>query len=102
VKHVRVEPEVYDDLAAAADWYETRQAGLGARFLDAMRGLMKAVEERPGAYASESGKVHVAFTRPFPYKLYYLHEKDSIRIFAVIHSARHPDTWRARRPSEDE
>jgi hypothetical protein len=60
VKPARIEPEVYEDLAEASDWYDRQQPGVGARFLAAMQELMNAVEVSPGAYPIESGRVRVA------------------------------------------
>jgi toxin ParE1/3/4 len=101
VKPVRIEPEVYDDLAEAADWYDMRERGVGDRFLAAMRKLMETIGERPHSFAPEGRHVRVAFAKPFPYKIYYLDTPESVRIFAVLHAARDPDVWRARVPRHE-
>jgi plasmid stabilization system protein ParE len=102
VKAVHIEPEALDDLAEAAAWYDERRPGLGQRFKVAMRELMEAIGERPEAYPVESDAVRVAFREPFPYKLYFIISGESVRIFAVLHTSRHPATWQAREVPETE
>jgi hypothetical protein len=96
VREFRVEPEVYDDLAEAADWYDERQWGLGDRFLNEMRALMAAIRDRPQAFHIESDQVRWAWSKPFPYKVYYTLAGDMVRVFAVLHCARDPRAWRNR------
>lgn len=96
MKLVRVEPEVFADLAEASDWYEAQQPGLGTRFEHAMRKLFVMIGERPDSFRVEDGSVRSAFTEPFPYKVYYINLPAEVRIFAVLHGARDPRSWRSR------
>lgn len=97
MKRLRVEAEVFDDLAEAADWYETQQPGLADRFLGAMKLLFSEIQSSPERFRQLSGGVRVAWRKPFPFKVYFLEDSEEIRVFAVIHASRHPRTWRRKR-----
>lgn len=96
MKAFRIEPEVYEDLADAADWYDSKEPGLGDRFLDFAQSLIRTVAERPDSFPSVGGQVRVAHAKPFPYKVYFHATNDSVKVFAVLHGARRPGSWRAR------
>lgn len=44
---VELAPEVEQDVAKAADWYEQRQAGLGAEFVEEIIQVFDALAENP-------------------------------------------------------
>jgi toxin ParE1/3/4 len=102
VKEFRIEPEVYDDLAEAADWYDAKQPGLGDRFLGEMHRLISAIRDRPESFPLEAGQVRWAWTKPFPFKVYYWLEQENVRVFAVLHCARDPRAWRRRATRDEE
>ncbi len=102
MREFRVEPEVYDDLVEAADWYDERELGLGDRFLSEMQALMMAVRDRPQTFHIESGQVRWAWRKPFPYKIYYTLVEDVVRVFAVLHSARSRRVWRKRLGTDED
>lgn len=97
MKRLRVEAEVYNDLAEAADWYEAEQPGLADRFLSAMKMLFTEIQSSPEHFRILSGGVRVAWRKPFPFKVYFLVDGEELRVFAVIHASRHPRTWQRKR-----
>jgi hypothetical protein len=50
MKPVRLAPEAFGELADAAVWYESREAGLGDRFLDEVGAVLPAVGGRPRSF----------------------------------------------------
>lgn len=44
---VLARPEVERDIAEAADWYESRQAGLGAEFIEQVISIWESLKENP-------------------------------------------------------
>jgi hypothetical protein len=80
-----------EQIAAAARWYEERQAGLGSRFLDAVdEGVLQiaAAPERWPVLPSvaETGARYVR-ARGFPYVIVFRLEQDGVAIVSVSHTA---------------
>jgi plasmid stabilization system protein ParE len=84
------------DLAEAWKWYEEREAGLGARFLDSVEMCLKRISERPEGYPIASGEVRRALVGKFPYAVYFRMRGEHVRVLAVLHHRRGPRTLTAR------
>lgn len=50
---VEFRPEVEPDVAEAAEWYELRQTGLGAEFVEEIIRIWRALSEEPPASDQE-------------------------------------------------
>lgn len=93
-----VRPEVDADLLEAEAWYNAKRPGLGDRFLQAVRTAIESLAENPLRFRVRHRGLQVRWAYPavFPYRIVYRVLDDSIVIYAVIHSARRPRTWRKR------
>jgi toxin ParE1/3/4 len=83
----------FDD---AADWYEARQAGLGARFTAAVQQVLDRVAAQPDRYPQVYGGVREAIVPRFPYCVYYRDEPGQVLVLSVFHTARDPSVWQGR------
>lgn len=86
-----VRPEAALDLADAARWYEARQPGLGAVFVEEVDSAFKRIEAGPLRYASAHGSLRRAFVRRFPFAVYFDLDGTDIIVFAVLHQRRRKD-----------
>jgi plasmid stabilization system protein ParE len=93
---VRLRPEAEEDLAEAAAWYETQQAGLGSRFLDEVLAALATVADMPFMNAIIYRKTRRAWMRRFPFGIFYQVESDGVIVIAIIHGSRHPRRWQGR------
>ncbi len=97
---VEIRPEVERDVAEAAAWYEKRQPGLGADFVEEVIRVWDALADNPllGSQRHPTRKIRWRITERFPYRVIY--EVDEARggltIAAVLHAARHDRHWRRR------
>lgn len=91
------EPQVDLDIAAAFDWYEQEQAGVGREFLDELRATYDRVAEGPLKYPSLRSGIRRALVRRFPYAVYFAVEGEMIVMLAVLHVSRDPGEWQRRR-----
>ena len=91
--------EAAEELAAAAEWYEAVQAGLGADFLGEALRAVTAISESPATWLAVLGKRNVRkfLLARFPYAVYYVPGEDEILVLAVAHGSRRPGYWRHRR-----
>ena len=95
VKKLRVAD---DDAAAAAIWYEERQPGLGAEFLDEVAACVQSLARNALHHRVRFEDVRRAPVRRFKfYGVYYLVQGSEIWVIAVYHGRRHPRHLRERR-----
>ena len=85
-----------DDLFEAADYYESKEEGLGARFRNEVSQILSTVasarylwRERPAGYRRVNCPV-------FPYYIAYVIRENRIVVIAVVHSSRKPGFWHDR------
>lgn len=89
--------EALAELRGAAVYYESRQAGLGVRFLDVIDEALERIALDPFVWPPADDDVRRCLTRVFPFGLFYTIEPEFILILAVAHLAREPGYWASRR-----
>lgn len=89
-------PQVEQDVQDAFDWYELQLPGLGEDFLLSTDAAINAIARQPLLSAVEYKRIRKAKTKRFPFGVFYLVDKDTITVIAIIHLARHPKTWKSR------
>ncbi len=67
---------------------------LGRRFVQAVESASLSVQQDPLRHRVFDGRVRRCLVRGFPYIIYYLVEGDLTYFGALLHSARHPETYR--------
>ena len=85
------------DIAAAFEWYEREQAGLGHEFLAELRVTYDRVADTPLQYQHLRSGIRRALLRHFPYAMYFAIEGDVVVVLAVLHASRDPAEWQRRR-----
>jgi plasmid stabilization system protein ParE len=82
---VIIRPEGEADLANARDWYEQQRAGLGAEFLLCVEEVLERINRMPEIYAVVYHGIRRAFTRRFPYAVYYYIERSELVVLGILH-----------------
>ena len=97
---VEIRPEVESDVAQAARWYESQQAGLGVEFVKEIIQVWDALAENPLLNAHRHSRKNVRWRYPerFPYRVIYevWESEYSVVVAAVLHAARSDRHWRHR------
>ncbi len=93
---LRFRPEVVDDLESAAKWYDKRQPGLGAEFLQECSAALERLVKRPEQGAIDPDGVRSVRIHRFAYLIHFRPEGDVLVVFAVMHGGRDPAAWRGR------
>jgi plasmid stabilization system protein ParE len=98
VKAVRLAPEAVEELADSAAWYESRQAGLAAKFLDEFERTLVLIASRPVSFPRlldmpSDFSIRRALLPRFPYALVFMELGDEVRVLAVAHVKRQPGYW---------
>lgn len=97
---VVVRPDVEQDMAEAAAWYETRREGLGTEFREGVIQVLEALADNPLLNSRRHRRKNIRWRYPdrFPYRvIYQLIEEDRVVVVAgVFHAARHDRHWKKR------
>ncbi len=97
---VEFRPEVEQDVAEAAAWYENRQAGLGAEFIEEVIHVWNSLGENPllNSRRHPTKNIHWRYPDRFPYRVIYevLESRQTVVVTAVLHAARDDRHWRRR------
>ena len=89
-------PAAEIELLTAADFYESRENGLGRRFVMAVRGAIERLTFDPEARPKIVSDVRRQPVEDFQYDVLYVDEADRIWIIAVAHYSRKTAYWRKR------
>ena len=92
-----VRPEAQADIREAARWYETREGGLGLRFVGEVRESLRRIADSPLRFPIVDKDVRRSLLHKFPYSIYFINEPEAAAIIAVLHQHRRPATWKSRR-----
>jgi toxin ParE1/3/4 len=99
-RRVVLRPEVEEDVAEAAEWYESRQPGLGMEFIEEIILAWNVLAENPLLNARQHSSKNIRWRYPdrFPYRIIYevLEAEHTIIVAAVLHAARHDRHWKWR------
>ena len=97
MKQRRYREEVPEDLAEAVTWYQERQPGLGLRFLELVEETLARIEENPRQFRVFYRDLRRALLpHPFPLQIFFRVYDEFVDIYAIVHTARHPEEWQRR------
>lgn len=89
---------VEEDVAAAAAWYESKQAGLGSAFVDEVIQIWHELAANPLLAARKHPVKNLRWRYPlrFPYRILFEVDEPSRRVLVlrVVHAARSDAAWR--------
>ena len=85
------------ELNEITSYYEWQLPNLGLDFLDALERALSLVAENPHLGAVYHRSFRRISLQRFPFAVFYLVERDVIRVMAVAHQRRMPDYWSKRR-----
>lgn len=92
--NVRILPPAAAEIREAAQFYQTRVAGLGDEFLEEVRTTIARILANPEAWTLLEKDIRRCRTHRFPYGIIYSKEADGIVIVSVMHLHRHPQSWK--------
>lgn len=80
----------------AANWYESRRAGLGGEFLAEIDRCVALLAEHPERLAMVHPGIQRIGAQRFPFNVYFRVEARRIVVLAIFHGRRDPSVWRDR------
>jgi plasmid stabilization system protein ParE len=92
--------DVEKDILEATEWYESRQPGLGAQFVEETIDVWDALAENPllNCRRHSTKNIRWRYLHRFPYRVIYEvdDQNHTVRVAAVLHGARHERHWQKR------
>ena len=89
-------PEAEDEFAAAQNFYDDQEFGLGRIFLSKVHKTIDCILKFPGSWPQSSKRTRRCFCNRFPYSIIYRHTEDQVTIYAIAHQKRKPGYWKDR------
>jgi hypothetical protein len=97
---LEIRDEAIADINIASAWYDLQRPGLGLEFYAAVRAAMRKLPNNPLQHRIRVRRWRVRWAYPhprrFPYRIMFVIENDVIRVYAVVHAARHDRSWLKR------
>lgn len=93
---VRFHAAARAEFIEATAWYDERQPGLGAVFVEEIDRCLASAAERPEMFPMTHGELRRVVARRFPYCIYFREDAEGIFVFAVFHASRDPTVWQQR------
>lgn len=88
-----ITPKAKRHIRQATKWYERQQPGLGYRFVDCVTTDMERSNSASFRRPIIQDDVRISILRQFPYLVLYRVRVDQIRVLAVLHTGRDPQSW---------
>jgi len=92
------EPEAEREWNEAVDWYEEREAGVGARFNSVVWERLRTLAAQPDRFPLAGRLARKAKIKGWPYSIYFVVNAAlrQIKVVAVWHGKRNPAELRRR------
>lgn len=89
-------PDAVGEMYSAAQYYESKEAGLGSRFRCELMEVCNAILRQPFLWRERSGGYRRVNCPVFPYYVAYFIRGDRVVVAAIAHGHRFPGYWKER------
>lgn len=96
-KSLILTPQAEKDFVEAHDWCESQNPGLGKEFARCVDAKITSVLIAPYQHqVIYKDIVRRALVNRFPFSIYFVDQKDTISIFAILPQHGNPESWKSR------
>ena len=89
-RDLKIQASASQEIAHAAVWYNTRQPGLGDRFLKEVENSLQRIQRNPEAFSRGRFEARRTLMNVFPFMVIYKVHPGAIVIHAVLHTKQLP------------
>lgn len=93
---LQIRAEAIEETGEAYSWYESKQQGLGERFLSELQHIYYNIQDAPLKYKQSYRGVRIAVMPVFPFLIIFTLKETEIVVHSVFHTSRNPKSWRTR------
>ena len=96
---IKIDEEALQDILEITYWYNNQLKGLGSRFQKQVKSQINALKKNPNIYSKRYDDVHCMIIKKYPFLVHYSINQNLfyVEIFAVFHTSRNPQIWKARK-----
>jgi toxin ParE1/3/4 len=96
LKRLRIREEARAELLHETQYYETKRAGTGKRFREAVSASISLVRRFPAGGAPGPAHTRKTKVKGFPFAVVYRDDPSEIIVFAIAPDRRQPGYWLSR------
>jgi hypothetical protein len=85
-----------DDLLNAYNWCQTKEHGLGDRFLSSVQDGLTLIRQHPEIFPVSIVECRRALISKFPFEIIYEKKEKRIVVYSVFNCSQNPEKWRSR------
>jgi len=95
---VEYNPEFFNDIVQAVDWYNERQIGLGERFFNKVKKQTAKLSTSALLFAVKYDDIRCMHIEKFPYLVHYRvnTQTSTVKVEGLFHTSRDPKIWYER------
>ncbi len=96
---VEYNPDFFNDLAQAVDWYNEKQSGLGDKLFSNVKKQTAKLSTSALHFVIKYDNIHCMCIDQFPYLVHYRVNEQSaiVKVEVLFHTSRDPKIWNERR-----
>jgi|SRR5690554_6045697 len=93
-----IEPEAFDDIKEAVNFYNSRKPGLGKRFFNTIDKHFDFLMKNYSSFAVRYDDIRCMPVKKFPYMIHYrvLENQQTVSVKAIFCTHNDPDKWEER------
>jgi plasmid stabilization system protein ParE len=85
-----------DDLDESYNWYESKEIGLGDRFLNYVQDGFLLIRQHPEIFPVLTSNFRRALISKFPFEIIYKIEEKRVVVYSVFNCSQDPQKWKSR------
>jgi hypothetical protein len=95
---VEYNPEFFNDIVQAVDWYNERQIGLGKKFFNKVKKQTAKLSTSALLFAVKYDDIRCMRIEKFPYMVHYRvnTQTSTVKVEGLFHTSRDPKIWHER------
>ena len=96
--NVEYNPDFFDDLVQAIDWYNEKRVGLGGKFYKSVKKQTTQLSTQALLFAIRYCDIRCMNIEKFPYMVHYRVDEQSntVKVEALFHTSLDPNIWDER------
>ena len=94
--NIIIKEEAKNEIFEAFDWYESKQIGLGKRFVNIIDKKFYEIKLSPKKYPIVFENMRKTVIKNFPFIIVFEIENSDIIVYAVFHTKQNPDNLKRK------